>query len=623
MHLFITIAVLVATISFFAWGKIRSDMVALYALLCLSVTSVLTPQEALSGFSSNVIFITAGMFVLSGAIVRSGLASVVSSKLLGVAGNSAKTLFMLVMVLAALIGSMVSNTGTVAIMMPIVVSMALKIDESPSRFLMPLAYMSSIGGMFTLVGNSPNMVANDAYVKADYPSLSFFSFLPIGVACLVFGVFVLSPATFYLLSRRKNEKDGFGDSGRTISDLLKSHKLTPNIYQAVVSDDSPLVGRRLSELCLTAKNHVTVQEICRFERVNGLFGTHVRETQIIPDSQTILKTGDLLRLLGTHVNVRSLADECRSVLSAPGSSKWENVQRLSALGVCELVIMSSSQLVNRSVADSGLREQYGITVLSIHRGDVYIFENIRDQVVLPGDALLVQGSWERLARLEENYTNWVVVGRPQDMAASGKLYHKIPLVATVVVLMVGAMAFNLLPTVVAVLLAAMVLVSGGCFKNMREVYTVISWDVLVMIASMFSIALAMEKTGIVEAVSAEMIWVGKTFGPSIALAVTYFVASFMNILISTTPVALLISPVAVQVAVDLGYSPLPFVFAVATAASMCFASPFSAPPNALVMSAGRYTFADYVKIGLPMQVLMGVAMVFVIPVLFPFVPAGG
>ncbi|MCC8164867.1 MAG: anion permease, partial [Planctomycetes bacterium] len=185
-------------------------------------------------------------------------------------------------------------------------------------------------------------------------------------------------------------------------------------------------------------------------------------------------------------------------------------------------------------------------------------------------------------------------------------------------LMIGVLAINVIPTVLAVLLAATVLTLGGCFRNMDEVYQAINWETLVMIASLLPMATAMEKTGVLDIVSGVMMEIGRDHGPMVALAVVYGVASLMNILISTTPVALLIAPVAMRIAVDLGHSPLPFLFAVATASSMCFASPFSTPSNALVMSAGRYTFMDYMRIGLPLQILMGVVMVLVLPWLFPF-----
>ncbi len=616
IHSLLTVAVLAATVILFAIGRFRSDLVALFALLALLLTGVLTPAEALSGFSNPVIFAAAGMFVISGAIVRTGLASLASRKILGVAGRSAVLLFMLVMLLAALIGSMVSNTGTVAIMMPIVVGMAQAIDESPSRFLMPLAFMSSIGGMFTLVGNSPNMVVNDVYVKGGFPPLTLFSFFPVGVVCFAFGMIVLAPAAYLFLSRRKNDKDGFGRQGPSLRALAEKYQLARNLYRIAVPADSPIVGSRLADLHLTEKMGVVVQEIAR-ARKQG-FAFNKRESQIVPGPASVVRAGDVLHVQGSQESVQAMVEACR--LGAPCSLGEPAGGRLrfDSIGICELVVMSSSRLVKRTVAESGLREQFGLSVLSIQRGDRYIWEEIRDRNIESGDALLVQGTWENLARLGEFSMDWVVVGNPRDLAGPGRLNRKMPLVAAVIVLMIAVMALNLVPTVAAVMLAAVVLIAGGSFRNMDEAYSAVSWETLVLIAGLLPIALAMEKTGLVDFLAEHLLRAGAAHGPHAALAIVYAAASGMNILISTTPVALLIAPIAMKIALALGYSPLPFLFAVATAASMCFASPFSTPSNALVMSAGRYTFLDYLKLGLPMQVLMGALMVYALPMLFPF-----
>ncbi len=619
LHMAYTLAVLAAAVVMFIAGKIRSDLVALCSMLALTLAGIITPQEGFSGFANAIIFTTAGMFVISRSIVRTGLANVVSNRILSVAGKNTHVVYALIMLLAALIGSMVSNTGTVAIMMPIVVGMAMTLDESPSRFLMPLAFMSSIGGMFTLIGNSPNMVVNEIYVKAGYPSLKLFSFLPIGLVCFAFGMLVITPVTSYFLSRRKNEKAS-ARKGLTLKALADRYDFAGNMFRLTVPGDSPIVGERLADLRVPEHDGIYIQEIDRVDQRQGYFGfKHVREQQISPGPGTVIQRGDTLRVKGSKEQVEAMAERCRLVLLGPEEkTDYQDADRFVSIGICELVLMSSSRLVKRKVFESGLRDQFGLTVLSIHRGEKYVWQNIKDQVMEAGDALLVQGAWSDIGKLDEFSEDWVVVGRPREHAGAGRLRGKMPLVAIVLVLMIGVLALNVIPTVIAVLLAATVLTLGGCFRNMDEVYQAINWETLVMIASLLPMATAMEKTGVLDIVSGVMMEIGRDHGPMVALAVVYGVASFMNILISTTPVALLIAPVAMRIAVDLGHSPLPFLFAVATASSMCFASPFSTPSNALVMSAGRYTFMDYMRIGLPLQILMGVVMVFVLPWLFPF-----
>lgn len=615
----VTVVVIAVTVACFASGKFRSDIVALCALLSLMLFGVLTPEEALSGFSNSLILTLAGVFVVGGAIVRSGLAAAISAKILVVAGSNQNLLFMLVMFVTAAIGSVVSNTGTVAIMMPIVVSMARSIEVSPSRFLMPLAFMSSIGGMLTLIGNPGNMVVNDVYVKAGYESLTLFSFLPVGLVSLAFGMLVLAPATSYFLARRKNEQIESGDRGVSLQELADKYHLDQNMYKIHVPAASPMVGQSLVKLGLTGRYGVVVQEIRRLH--NPLHGhlASARRVQVVPGRDTVISAGDVLYCIGLLAQVEAMSAELGIEIAAsfaddPDKEKYS----FESVGICELVLMSSSRLVNRTVAESSIREQFGISVLGIQRGNQNILDDLKNQVLQSGDSLLVQGTWENLTRLADNSSNWVVVGRPQEQAIQARRGNKIPLVAVVLVFMIAAMATGILPTVAAVLLAALAMGLGGVYHNVEEVYSAINWETIVMIACMLPMAIAMEKSGVVGAASETITGLGMSYGPLLALAVVYAVTSALNIVISATPVALLIAQVGIQVALDLQLSPLPFVYAVATASCMCFASPFSTPSNALVMSAGRYTFLDYLKIGLPLQALMGVLMVLVLPWLFPF-----
>ncbi len=612
-----TIAVVSVTVIFFMLGKFRSDVVALGALLSLVLLGVLTPGEALAGFSSTIILTIAGVFVIGGAIVRSGLAHAVSDRILKTAGTNQSLLFMLLMLITALIGSMVSNTGTVAIMMPIVTSLSLALKASPSRFLMPLAFMSSIGGMLTLIGNPGNMVVNDVYVKSGHESLTLFSFLPVGLVCLAFGLVVLAPVTYYYLARRKNEKGEPRDKGLTLTDLAEKYHLASHLYRVSVPAGSPMSGQSLVDLNLTGVYGILVQEIRR-DRKHGGFGPP-QISQIAPGPSVVIESGDTIYVLGAPEKVEALASDfgLRRISLGP-EDDLRDKYTFDSIGICELVLMSSSRLVNLTVAEAGLREQFGLVVLSIQRGDKYIMDDLRDQVLQSGDALLVQGAWENIARLSRYSPHWVVVGRPWDQAGTGGLRSKIPYVSVVILIMIVSLATGFLPTVAAVLLAALALGAGGCFKNVEDAYSAINWETVVMIACLLPLATAMEKTGLVGQASEFMTGFALAHGPLAALAMIYALASVMNILISGTPVALLVAPVAIKVAVDLGVSPLPFVFAVATSSCMCFASPFSTPSNALVMSAGRYTFFDYLKIGLPLQALMGLVMVMALPRLFPF-----
>lgn len=618
LHAVITLSVLAITIIFFISGKFRTDAVACCALLALLVTGVLEPDEAFLGFGNSMLPTVVGVFMIGGAIVRSGLATVMGEAIMRVGGNSPNVLFMLLMLITAAIGSLVSNVGTVAIMMPIVVSMAMTLKVSPSRFLMPLAFMSAIGGMLTLIGNPANMVVNDAYVKAGFKSMTLFSFLPIGLVCLAFGMLILAPATYWYLGRRKHVPEESSGRARSLRELADKYNLDRHLHTIAVPPGSPLAGQNLASLNLTGRFGIYVQEIRRVSGAQGMFG-QVKEKWFSPGPKSIIEKGDTLYCQGSLDKAQTFVSAYGLQLQATKEvARGDEKYHFDLLGICELVLMSSSNLTGRTVEDSGLRGRFGLSVLGIQRRGDLIMEDVKNQELQGGDALLVQGLWKDISRLDEFTDDWVVVGQPKELANTSLRKEKIPLVAIVVVFMAAAMALGILATSTAVLLAVIALALGGGFRNIEEAYSFISWETVIMLGCMLPIAIAMQKTGLISFAAVYIIELGRTYGPLAALAVIYLTCSGLNIVISTTPVALLGAPLAIQVARDLACDPLPFVFGVAVAACFSFASPFAMPANALVMSAGRYNFMDYLKIGLPLQLAAAAIIIPVLPLLFPF-----
>jgi di/tricarboxylate transporter len=246
--------------------------------------------------------------------------------------------------------------------------------------------------------------------------------------------------------------------------------------------------------------------------------------------------------------------------------------------------------------------------------------DLKDVKMLSGDVLLVQGTWKDIARLSSEDSDWVVLGQPLSEAAKVTLDYKAPVAAAIMLLMILMMVFDSIPVVpvTAVMIAAILMVLTGCFRNVEAAYKTINWESVVLIAAMLPMSLALEKTGASEYISNSLVSGLGGYGPLALMAGIYFTTSLMTMFISNTATAVLLAPIAMQSALQIGVSPYPFLFAVAVGASMCFASPFSTPPNALVMPAGQYTFMDYVKVGLPLQIIMGIVMIFILPLLFPF-----
>ena len=617
----ITLIILVLSAVFFMSGKVRSDLVALCALISLLIFQILTPEEALSGFSNSVVIMMVGLFVVGGAIFQTGLAKMISSKILKLAGKSELRLFLLVMLVTSAIGAFVSNTGTVALMLPIVVSLAVSAGMNPSRLLMPLAFASSMGGMMTLIGTPPNLVIQNALTSAGFEPLSFFSFLPVGLICVTIGTLVLMPLTKWFLSK-KGKKQEVNASGKSLNQLVKEYGLSSNLFRLRADTSSLLVGKTIIDLDVRRKYGLNILEVRRGDISQNRFLKTI--TQKLAEPDTVMQEQDVLYVTGEVESVERFAEDYLLEMldghTTEEAAKANNSLDFYDIGIAEIVLMPSSNLANRTVKDADLRGKFNVNVLGIRRKKEYILQDLGNEKMHSGDVLLVQGTWQDIARLSKEDADWVVLGQPLNEAAKVTLDYKAPVAAAIMVLMVVMMVFDFIPvaTVTAVMIAGVLMVITGCFRNVEAAYKTINWETIVLFAGMLPMSLALEKTGASEYISNSLVTGLGSYGPIVLMAGIYFTTSLMTMFISNTVTAVLMAPIALQSALQIGVSPVPFLFAVTVAASMCFASPFSTPPNALVMPAGQYTFMDYIKVGLPLQVIMGIVMVFALPLLFPF-----
>ena len=618
-----TLIILALSAVFFVNGKLRSDLAALCALVLLIVCNILTPEEALSGFSNPIVIMMVGLFVVGGAIFKTGLAKMISSKILRLAGKSELKLFILIMMVTAFIGAFVSNTGTVALMLPIVVSMAASANISPGRFLMPLAFASSMGGMATLIGTPPNLVVDEVLSNAGFTDLSFFSFTPIGVICVLIGLVVLIPLSKFFLVKKEDGKDTKTTTGHSPKELAKKYQLSDNLYRIQIRPGSRIGGKKLQELNITQAYNLSILEIRRQSSSQGRFLKTVDQSLAGPHTE--LQENDILYVFGPFEKVNQFAKEQNLELTDTHVSEYvegAEVEKLSVreIGIAEVLLMPDSKLINKVVKDSGFRDKYSVNILGIQRKGEYILNDIKDIKMHAGDILLIQGTWDSIARMSQKQSQWVVLGQPLEEASKVTLDYKAPVAALIMVLMIAAMVFDFIPIppVAAVIIAGILMVLTGCFRNVEEAYKTTNWESVVLIAAMLPMSLALEKTGASNLISEKLVSGLGDYGPLVLMAGIYFTTSLLTMFISNTATAVLVAPIALQSAIAINVSPYPFLLAVTVGASMCFASPFSTPPNALVMSAGKYTFMDYVKVGLPLQIVMGIVMVFILPLLFPF-----
>lgn len=608
----LTLIVLLVTVIMFVVGRLRADIVALCALSVLLLAGILTPEEALSGFSSKVVIMMIGLFVVGGAILQTGLAKAASQRIIRLARGSNIKLFILVMLTTSFIGAFVSNTGTVALMMPIVVSMAAQSDIRAGRLLMPLAFASSLGGMLTLIGTPPNLVIQEALTNGGYEPLSFFSFTPVGIICIIVGILVLLPLSRMFLGKEKKEGSKKKRKNKTLDELFAEYKLQNYMQTYRICKNSPLNGMTVADLDLRNRYGLSIIEI-RKEQVNR--GGIIRQVkQKVAGPSTVLRSGYLLYLTGDTEQMETFA-------AANGLTKLDNSSvDFYDIGMAELVLMPNSRITGSRLKDADIRERYNINVLGIRRHGDYIVKNLPEEKLQIGDVLLVQGAWNNIGKLDDAESGWVVLGRPVEQASKVTLDYKAPIAAVIMLMMIGMMVFDFIPVqpVTAVIVAGLFMVLCGCFRNVEAAYNTINWESIVLIAAMMPMSVALEKTGTSALISHTLVEALGSMGPMVLLAGIYYTTTLLTMFISNTATAVLMAPIAMSAASQVGVSPYAFLFAVTLGASMCFASPFSTPPNALVMKAGQYTFIDYVKVGLPLQLLIGLVMTFVLPLLFPF-----
>ena len=632
----ITLIILVITVAMFIWGRVRADIVALTALAALLVLGILTPAEALAGFSSPIVIMMIGLFVVGGAIMQTGLAKLTGNKLMALSRGNETITFLLVMLVTSFIGAFVSNTGTVALMMPIIMSIAAGSGMQSSRFLMPLAFAGSLGGMLTLIGTPPNLVIDEVLTAAGYQPLAFFSFFPVGIIVIAIGIIVLMPLSKIFLSKSQGSKKK--KNAKSLDDLVDEYRLLDNLHRFIVpssrtsaardenGNQLDIVGKTLKELSIQKKYGVSIIEI-RNEKKSRL-GLVKDVNQNMAKSSSTIQVHDTLYIIGDEQKMQHFAQDY-------GLRKMKDVKiDFYDLGLTEIVVMPTSNFAGLRIGEANLRKRFGINVLGVKRGgssssssseggrggSEYITDNLIAAKLHVGDMLLVQGEWTNLAHLTADTTNWVVLDQPEKTADKVLLDYKAPVAAAIMLLMIAMMVFDFIPVapVTAVIIAGLLTVFAGCFRNVEAAYKTINWESIVLIAAMMPMSTALEKTGASALVSQGLVDSLGAMGPTALLAGIYFTTSLMTMFISNTATAVLMAPIALVAAQQVGVSPYSFLFAVTLGASMCFASPFSTPPNALVMKAGGYTFMDYVKVGLPLQIIIGVVMTFVLPLLFEY-----
>lgn len=609
-----TFIILAVTILLFMTNR-RGDLIALLALLSLVIFNILTPSEALAGFSNSVVIMIAGLFVIGAGLLRTGLAKMAGSLLLKWSGDQEVKLFILLLLIVAFVGAFMSNTGTVALMLPIVVSVAISLKVSASKFLMPLSYIASMSGLMTLIASPPNLIVSQTLVEHGYEKLGFFDITPIGIVATITVIIYLVIVRNKLLPNDKNKIST--DSGYKLSPqkIVKDYQLSDRLYHVYVPEKSPIIGKCLAELKLPKKYQISIMNIQR-NQSEGIKLLPVTN-QFMASASSVIHAHDELYVQGTFEDVNKFLKDFQLELK-----KFETNETLDliskTIGVAEVLLTPNSRLINMTVEKIKFREKYNINILGINRKGEYILSNMAEQKLRFGDAILVQGTWEDIEILSRETQDVVVVGQPREIAGHVAATGKAPIAGIILLLTVLLMVFDVFEPVIAVLIGAVLMIITGCIRNMDDAYGKLNFESIVLVAAMLPMATALEKTGGMEILSKAIINTLGQFGAYGVFIGVYLLTVIFGQFISNSATAVLFAPIAISAAIMMDLNPYTFMIGVAAASSMAFATPIASPTNSLVLTAGGYTFMDFVRVGVPLQIIMFIVMTIVIPLIFPF-----
>ncbi|EHM5435836.1 SLC13 family permease [Salmonella enterica] len=600
------LSLLAIAVVLFATGKVRMDAVALFVIVAFVLSGTLTLPEAFSGFSDPNVILIAALFIIGDGLVRTGVATVVGTWLVKMAGSSEIKMLVLLMITVAGLGAFMSSTGVVAIFIPVVLSVSMHMQTSPSRLMMPLSFAGLISGMMTLVATPPNLVVNSELLREGLHGFSFFSVTPLGVVVLALGIVYMLVMRFMLKGDAPGQQAG---KRRTFRDLIREYRLTGRARRLAIRPGSPMVGQRLDDLKLRERygaNVIGVERWRRFRRVivnvNGVSEFRARDVLLIDMS-------------AAEVDLREF---CAEQLLEPMILRGEyfSDQALD-VGMAEISLIPESELIGKSVREIAFRTRYGLNVVGLKRDGVALEGSLADEPLLMGDIILVVGNWKLISQLGQKGRDFVVLNMPVEVSEASPAHSQAPHAIFCLVLMVALMLTDEIPNPIAAIIACLLMGKFRCI-DVESAYKAIHWPSLILIVGMMPFALALQKTGGVSLVVQGLMDIGGGYGPYMMLGCLFVLCAAIGLFISNTATAVLMAPIALAAAKSMGVSPYPFAMAVAMAASAAFMTPVSSPVNTLVLGPGNYSFSDFMKLGVPFTLIVMAVCIVMIPMLFPF-----
>lgn len=600
----VVLSLLAAAIVMFAINKPRLDAVALIMLTALPLTGVLTMSEALAGFSDPNIVLIAALFVLGDGLVRTGVALQLGDWLVLKAGSSESRLIVLLMVVVCGLGATMSSTAVTAIFIPVVLRISKSTGVGPGRLMMPLSFAALISGMMTLVATAPNLVVNGELERHGVEGFRFFSFTPFGLPVLILGIIYMSFAHRWLPNKIgvKNSDDA------NFAGWIEDYKLANREYRLRVTDRSSLIGKTLEDLDL---RHSSGASIVAVERTGKLSKELLR-----PTAKTELRADDILLidLFAPHSNVEMLREQF--ALEALPLSGTYFTDQSQEIGMAEVLLVPTSDLVGKTVVEAGFRSRFGLTVIGLRRAVVAHDGSLLDEALAVGDTLLLIGPWKDIRQLQSDRSDLAVIRLPAEFREVLQVPGKAPQALACLALVVGLMVSGLVPNVQAALIGCLLMGALGCIE-LASAYRSIDWKTIVLIVGMLPFSIALERTGGIELAADGLRALTSGAGSHIVLATLFALTAMLGMFISNTATAVLMAPIALALSHDLHASPYPFAMIVALAASTAFMTPVSSPVNTLVVAPGQYTFGDFVRVGVPFSLVVLIVSIVLVPWLLP------
>jgi len=621
----LTFLILGITILVFISDKFRMDVVSISALVALYLTGLVNNKQAIAGFSSSTVIMITGLFVVGAGLFRTGVADWISEQLIQYAGSNQTKLLFVLMLGTGILSGFLSNTGTVAVLLPAVVAAAWRVKTTPTKLLLPLAVAANVGGLLTLIGTPPNIVVSDALVTAGETPIGFFEFGLIGLPLLGVAIIYMFVMGRNLLPDYKSD-DNEAQASTSPQELAESYDLTLDLHQVRVRSTSKLAGKTLAEAALgrdfnisvlhverapvnemITNHHMPLQDFIEtirqgLQEEDEIFNTHPSADTVIEVSDTLLIRGEL-----DAVNRLALAFDLAVLQDDPTTEQTK-------LSLVEVLIVPRSSLIGMSLSQAHFGQKYGVQVVGVMRRGKAI-EAYQTTKLAFGDALLVNGTPQEIKVLKNEPRNFVVVGKPISGGQSIGLRPKAYVALFAMVAMMGMMLTGIVSSDMAVLITALFMVITGCL-NMEQAYKAINWESVIMIAAMIPMSTALQETGGAEFIANGLV---TTLGgtPIFLLAGVFLLTVTFTQVISNTATSILIAPIAIGAALDLGLSPHPLMMMVAVGASTAFVTPIASPVNMLVLNPGSYKFADFMKVGLPLAAVFLIVSLIIVPLIWP------